>query len=157
MGNFSISALQRQASNSHTSSPDLAPFTIFMVNVKNTGTTTSDYVALLFAMTSDSGPTPYPIKTLVGYTRASAISPGETRAVAIDVILGSIARTDNVGNLVLYPGTYKVEVDVGVAGIASASTVFSITGNEWVLDEFPSPPATSSSPSFSQIKGGRCV
>jgi xylan 1,4-beta-xylosidase len=117
--------------------------------VKNTGSTTSDYVALLFAVTSDSGSTPYPIKTLVGYTRASAISPGETRAVAIDVTLGSIARTDNDGNLVLYRGAYKVEVDVGVAGTASVSTAFSITGNEWVLDEFPPSPAMSSSSSFS--------
>jgi beta-D-xylosidase 4 len=145
-GSFSISALQKQQQASHASHPDLAPFTTFTVNVKNTGhTATSDYVALLFAKTSNAGPAPYPLKTLVGYTRATAIRPGETRAVPINVSLGSIARTDGNGNLVLYPGTYELEVDVGVEGVPSASATFTITGKEWVLDEFPQPPASGPS------------
>jgi beta-D-xylosidase 4 len=117
---------------------DTSLFDTFTVLVKNTGKVTSDYVALLFASTENAGPKPYPLKTLVGYTRAAAIRPGETRSVQIAVTLGSIARTDSNGNLVLYPGSYTLEVDVG-AGYPTAS--FTVNGPSEVLDSFPQPPS----------------
>jgi beta-D-xylosidase 4 len=108
--------------------------------VTNTGKNTSDYVALLFLKTTDAGPKPYPLKTLVGYTRAKQIRPGEKRTVDIEVTLGSLARTAENGDLVLYPGRYTLEVDVGENQYHTAS--FTVKGKEVVLDTFPQPPET---------------
>ncbi|KAL5355474.1 putative exo-1,4-beta-xylosidase bxlB [Aspergillus floccosus] len=109
----------------------------FSLQVKNTGKATSDYVALVFLTTTDAGPKPYPIKTLVGYKRVKAIRPGERKVVDIDVTVGSVARTAANGDLVLYPGQYKLQVDVE-EDYPTAS--FKVTGKEVVLDHFPQPP-----------------
>jgi beta-D-xylosidase 4 len=116
----------------------MAPFDTFRIQVTNTGKTTSDYVALLFLKTTDAGPKPYPLKTLVGYTRAKQIKPGEKRSVDIEVSLGSLARTAENGDLVLYPGRYTLEVDVGENQYPTAS--FTVKSKEMVLDSFPQPP-----------------
>lgn len=118
--------------------PDTAPFDTFTLDVTNTGKVASDYVALVFLKTTDAGPKPYPIKTLVGFTRAAGIHPGETRQVAVDVTLGSLARTDEQGNLVLYPGSYTLEVDVGHQEYPTAS--FKVHGPQQTLDHFPQRP-----------------
>lgn len=117
---------------------DMAPFDTFRIQVTNTGKTTSDYVVLLFLKTTDTGPKPYLLKTLVGYTRAKQIRPGEKRAVGIEVTLGSLARTAENGDLVLYPGRYTLEVDVGEDQYPTVS--FTVKGKEVVLDSFPQPP-----------------
>ncbi|KAH8705307.1 hypothetical protein BGW36DRAFT_413301 [Talaromyces proteolyticus] len=122
-----------------TSNNERAEFDTFHVNVKNTGNVVSDYVALLFLSTSNAGPAPYPIKTLVGYTRAGSIRPGETRHIAIQVQVGSVARTDTLGNLVLYPGSYSLHVDIGE--VASSKLNFTIKGEPLIIDKFPQPPA----------------
>lgn len=119
--------------------PDTAAFDTFHIDVKNTGKVTSDYVALLFASTKNAGPAPYPIKTLVGYARAPSIKPGETRSVSLDVTLGAIARTAENGDLVLYPGTYTLEVDVGQH---YPTAEFQVNGPDKVLDSFPQPPSS---------------
>lgn len=74
----------------------------------------------------------------MAYTRARAIKPGETRAVDITVTVGSVARTDERGNLVLYPGSYTLEVDVNGQYPTAG---FEVVGEAAVLDEFPQPPA----------------
>ncbi|KAF9255298.1 hypothetical protein L218DRAFT_950885 [Marasmius fiardii PR-910] len=79
----------------------------FNVSVTNTGNVTSDYVALLFARTSE-GPSPAPIKELVAYIRVKSIPPRESRIAKLKVTLGAIARTDEEGHLVLYPGSYEI-------------------------------------------------
>lgn len=121
----------------HEGAKDTAPFDTFSVNVVNSGKVTSDYVALLFLTTSDAGPEPYPIKTLVGYTRAVGIQPGETRTVDIGVTLGSLARTNDEGDLVLYPGSYELQVDVDEDLCPTAS--FKVHGPAQTLDHFPHP------------------
>lgn len=128
---YSIQSLMQRASQAPYK--DLAAFATFTVDVKNTGNMTSDYVALLFMSTTDAGPAPYPIKTLVGYTRVSSVTPGETRSVNIDVTLGSICRTETNGYLTLYPGTYTLHVDVE----GNAASSFRLTGQSEVLDTFP--------------------
>ena len=126
---------------------DLCPFSPFTVSITNTGTHTSDYVALLF-LSGEFGPKPYPLKTLVGYKRVKDIKPGETRVVSggengIPVSLGAVARVDGNGNTVLYPGTYKFRVDLegdGDGSLVGERTVeVELTGGEKVLDEFPQP------------------
>ncbi|CAL5866359.1 uncharacterized protein PFLUO_LOCUS567 [Penicillium psychrofluorescens] len=115
---------------------DTAHFDTFTLAVTNTGKVVSDYVALVFLTTDNAGPTPYPIRTLVGYQRAKQIKPGETRKVDIDVTLGSVARTADNGDLVVYPGSYTLQVDVGGKYPTSG---FQIVGKEKVMDQFPQP------------------
>jgi beta-D-xylosidase 4 len=115
---------------------DTALFDTFTLTVTNTGKVMSDYVALVFLTTDNAGPTPYPIRTLVGYQRVKKIKPGETRKVDIDVTLGSVARTADNGDLVLYPGSYVLQVDVGGKYPTSG---FQILGGQKVLDQFPQP------------------
>ncbi|KAK3954320.1 glycoside hydrolase superfamily [Pseudoneurospora amorphoporcata] len=122
---------------------DLCPFSPFSVSITNTGTTTSDYVALLF-LSGEFGPKPYPLKTLVSYKRVKDIKPGETRVVSgedIPVNLGAIARVDGNGHTVLYPGTYKFRVDLEGDGLLAGKrdVVVELVGEEKVLDEFPQP------------------
>lgn len=59
-----------------------------------------------------------------------------TGKVDIDVTLGSVARTADNGDLVLYPGSYTLRVDVGGNYPTSA---FQIVGGQEVLDHFPQP------------------
>jgi beta-D-xylosidase 4 len=135
LGPYNIGDLVHTASTS--SFADSALFDTFTVKVTNKGKVTSDYVALLFLTTTNAGPAPYPIKTLVGYTRVSGIAPGASKNAKIDVTLGSLARTDNNGNLVLYPGSYSLEVDVG--NQTSQAATFKVNGQAAVLDQFPQP------------------
>ncbi|KAL4918120.1 Exo-1,4-beta-xylosidase bxlB [Aspergillus aurantiobrunneus] len=102
--------------------------------VTNTGSTASEYVALVFASSSDAGPQPAPIKTLVGYFRASLIQPGETRKVDVNVSVGSLVRGREDGGVVLYPGSYTWSVDV-TGDYPTAS--FEIDGDEQVIEMFP--------------------
>lgn len=109
------------------------PLLNFTVNVANTGTVESDYSALLFASTSNAGPAPYPNKWLVGFDRIGPIAAGQSTTMTIAVPIGAMARADEFGNGVLYPGTYKLalnnEEDVVV--------MVTLTGTESVLTEWP--------------------
>lgn len=110
------------------------------VAVRNVGNATkSDYVALSF-LAGDFGPEPRPIKTLVGYTRVRGVEPGkEVVAPLPPLTLGSLARVDESGNTVLYPGSYYLMLDV-----SDLSEVhFKLTGDAVVLDEFPQPKAAA--------------
>ncbi|KAL6818094.1 glycoside hydrolase family 3 protein [Trichoderma sp. SZMC 28013] len=116
---------------------DLAKFDTFQIDVENIGSTASDYVALLFLKSTDSGPQPYPLKTLVAYARAHNVQPGATTTLDLKVNVGQIARNDANGNLVLYPGTYTLQVDTEDFGGPTAE--FQVQGAEAVLDQFPQP------------------
>jgi beta-D-xylosidase 4 len=103
--------------------------------VTNTGNVTSDFVALAF-LAGEYGPQPYPIKSLAAYGRARGLKPGEKRTVKLPALtLGTLARTDLAGNTVLYPGEYRLLLDVPTR----MEMRFSLTGSEVVLDEFPQP------------------
>ncbi|KAL4924133.1 putative beta-xylosidase [Aspergillus undulatus] len=116
--------------------PHLNLVETFSLAVTNTGPVTSDYVALVFVSAPDVGPQPAPIKTLVGYTRASSIEPGETRKVDVDVTVGALVRGREDGSVVLYPGEYQLVVDVGEEYPTSR---FEIEGEEQVTEVFPLP------------------
>ena len=135
LGPYNIQSLVHEAST--TDHPDTAIFETFEIEVTNTGKLKSDYVALLFMSTTNAGPAPYPIKTLVGYTRVTGLGAKKTQKVQIDVTLGSLARTDDNGNLILYPGKYTLEVDVG--NNVYPTTSFQVKGQVSVLDQFPQP------------------
>ena len=111
---------------------DLCPFTSVPLTITNTGSTTSDYVALLF-LTGEHGLEPYPIKRLVGYARVKAIAAEQSQSTSLNVTIGSLARMDEMGNQVLYPGDYAFELDVDARAVYN----FTLTGSQGMLDEWP--------------------
>lgn len=113
---------------------DLAPFHTFTVNVCNTGSVASDYVALLFSNTT-SGPSPAPLKELVSYARVHGVEPGASKPASLLVTLGSISRVDEDGHSVLFPGNYTVFVDI----TREISHTFELVGNETRILTFPQP------------------
>ena len=115
---------------------DTCPFPTLPVQVTNTGNRTSDYVVLAF-LSGDFGPKPYPIKNLAAYSRLSDVGPGKTVAVDLEWTLGDIARHDEKGDTVLYPGTYIIMVDEPTL----TTWNFTIEGEPVVLDKWPAPPS----------------
>ncbi|KAL6694245.1 hypothetical protein J3F84DRAFT_400748 [Trichoderma pleuroticola] len=116
---------------------DLAEFDTFQINVENINSTASDYVAFLFLKSIDSGPQPYPLKTLVAYARAHNVQPDATTTLDLKVNVGQIACNDANGILVLYTGTYTLQV--GIENLGGPTAEFQIQGAEAVLDQFPQP------------------
>ena len=131
---FSISDLLVSCKTAGVSYLDLCPFSSLPITVTNTGARASDYVALAF-LSGEFGPAPYPIKTLAAYKRAFKVIPGASQAVMLDWNLGSLARVDDKGNTVLYPGTYTVLLDQPTV----ANLTFTLTGTEVILDKWPQP------------------
>ncbi|KAH9897826.1 glycoside hydrolase family 3 protein [Cubamyces lactineus] len=113
--------------------PDLALLDTFNVRIKNTGKTTSDYVALLFA-SGDFGPAPRPNKQLVSYERVHALAPKKSTVVELPVTLGAIARADESGAKWIYPGTYTIALDTGGA----LKHTFTLTGRAAQIASWPS-------------------
>ena len=131
---FDISALMSNCTS--YSYPDLCPFQTIPVTVQNTGSTTSDFVTLLF-VAGEYGPTPYPIKQLVSYQRLSNITAGSSQTASLNLTLGSLARYDSNGNAMLYPGDYSLLVDVPT----QATMTFTLTGSVATLDQWPARPS----------------
>ncbi|TAQ91464.1 hypothetical protein B7494_g236 [Chlorociboria aeruginascens] len=131
---FSIPSLLTTSSNSSTipAQKDLIPFRKFPFSIHNIGNTTSSYVALGF-LTGSFGPQPYPKKSLVAYTRVHDIAPGEVRNGELSLNIGSLARVDEQGDMVLWPGKYTLLLDV--EGVISVD--FELRGEAVKLDEWP--------------------
>jgi beta-D-xylosidase 4 len=113
---------------------ELCPFPSLSVSVTNTGSRASDYVVLGF-LAGDFGPSPRPIKSLATYKRVFDVQPGKTQMAELDWKLESLARVDDKGNRVLYPGTYTLLLDQPTL----ANITFTLTGEETVLDQWPQP------------------
>ncbi|KAL2202756.1 glycoside hydrolase [Sarocladium strictum] len=131
--------IQSLLSECHADFPDTCSFPPLSVRVKNTGKRTSDYVALAF-LGGEFGPAPYPLKTLASYTRLKGIKPGRTAAKELKWSLGEIARHDEEGNTVLYPGEYTVLLDEPTR----TELKFKLTGKAEVLQKWPQPPPNES-------------
>ncbi|ETN38164.1 uncharacterized protein HMPREF1541_07788 [Cyphellophora europaea CBS 101466] len=132
---FDIASLISSCDQTGLTHVELCPFlplSPLQVNVSNTGAVTSDYVALAF-IAGEFGPAPHPRKSLVAYQRLFGVAPGSAQMAKLNLTLGSLARHDEMGNQVLYPGRYRVEVDVPVQDVWE----FELTGGEVVLDEWP--------------------
>jgi beta-D-xylosidase 4 len=136
---YNIQDLVAAAGRSGAAHTDLALLdTPFNLKVVNTGKVTSDYSALLFSKTA-AGPTPAPLKQLVGYTRVKSIAAGKSATAELNVTLGSIARVDENGNSVLFPGSYEFWVDTNINGQGLAVTNFELTGTQETISEWPQP------------------
>jgi beta-D-xylosidase 4 len=113
------------------------PFTSMDVRVSNDGHTSSDYVTLGY-ITGTFGPAPHPKKSLVSYQRLFNIAGGDSDTATLNLTLASLARVDEMGNKVLYPGDYSLLID----NTPLTSVNFTLTGDEAMLDEWPQPPAS---------------
>ena len=112
--------------------PDTCPLPALPVRVVNSGKVTSDFVALVF-VASQAGPTPYPIKTLVNYGRLKAIAAGATATAEFPWTFASLARHNDKGDAILYPGTYTLMLDQPTQTTATLT----LTGSEATLDKWP--------------------
>lgn len=108
------------------------PFLNYTVDVANTGKVLSDYTAMLFATTT-AGPKPLPNKWLVGYDRIGSVKPQSSQTMSIPVSLDNVARTDSLGNRVVYPGQYELALNNERSSILS----FTLTGAETVISKWP--------------------
>ncbi|KAI9146875.1 putative exo-1,4-beta-xylosidase bxlB [Paramyrothecium foliicola] len=104
------------------------------ITITNVGSVKSDYVVLLF-MRSEVGPLPRPIKTLVGYERIKALSPGKEKSVSISVTVENLVRVDEQGNRVLHPGKYTVFADLDEKVVHE----FELKGTPTTVEYFPQP------------------
>jgi beta-D-xylosidase 4 len=116
---------------------DNTPFATVKARVKNVGHETSDYVSLLFLSSDDAGPTPRPNKSLVSYLRLHNITSGSEEVSELPLTLGSLARADENGSLVIFPGHYKIALDI----FESLVFKFSLKGHPAVIDTIPMPDA----------------
>ncbi|KAH7363882.1 glycoside hydrolase superfamily [Rhexocercosporidium sp. MPI-PUGE-AT-0058] len=133
---FQISSLVPKANQANKPKYlDQNPFITLPITVKNTGSKSSSFVTLLF-LSGSFGPAPYPIKSLVGYQRAKDVGAGQSSTVNIPLTLANLARADEAGNLVLYPGKYRVAVDID----GSVGWDFTLTGTPVTLDSWPAEP-----------------
>ena len=112
---------------------DATLFTSLSVKVTNTGKRISDYVGLLFLSSTNGGPAPRPIKSLVSYGRLHDIHPGQTQELSLNLNLGALARADEKGNLVVYPGDYTLALD----NDAKATIKFKLEGKQRIIDTLP--------------------
>ncbi|CRG82694.1 hypothetical protein PISL3812_00038 [Talaromyces islandicus] len=112
---------------------ELAPFLSFNVTVKNVGKIASPYSAMLFARTSNAGPAPYPNKWLVGFDRLPTIDPGHSAELSIPIPIGAIARVNERGSKLIYPGTYELALNVDRSVIVE----FELTGDPVVIENWP--------------------
>jgi beta-D-xylosidase 4 len=126
---LSISSLLASCRNTN---PDTCPFPSLPITVMNMGNRTSDFAALVF-VTSQTGPKPYPLKSLVTYGRFRNITAGQTSSKQLAWTLGSLARHDEMGNTVLYPGNYTLLLDQPTKQTMSLV----LTGEKVVLDKWP--------------------
>ena len=104
------------------------------VSVNNTGKTASDFVTLAF-VTGQFGPQPYPLKSLVAYKRLNLLPPGGSSSVDLNITIGGLARHDESGNQILYPGQYSILIDMPT----QATWNFTLTGQQQMLDMWPQP------------------
>jgi len=133
---FNIQSIMNSAKGNKATPIDIQNFVTLELNIKNTGKVTSDFVATVY-LTTKAGPPPFPNSQLVSYTRANAIHPGETRSVQLPVTIGSVARVDDNGNLVLYPGGFEFSVDMPM----TLTTPFTLTGQQAEIQAWPQRPA----------------
>ncbi|KFY12446.1 hypothetical protein V492_03851 [Pseudogymnoascus sp. VKM F-4246] len=91
---------------------DNTPFATIKAEVKNVGKENSDYVGLLFISSQNAGPAPRPNKSLVSYLRLNDIKTKSKQTLDLPLTLGSLARADEDGNLAIFPGDYKIALDI---------------------------------------------
>ncbi|CZT04243.1 related to xylan 1,4-beta-xylosidase [Rhynchosporium agropyri] len=130
-----IQELLKESQHKGVQNPDTYALQPLSITVTNNGNRTSDFVTLVF-VTSEAGPKPHPLKTLASYGRLRDIAPKKTATIKLQWTLGSLARHDEQGNTVLYPGNYTLLLDEPTQAV----THLTLTGHEAILDKWPQDP-----------------
>ena len=113
--------------------PGLSLFSTLKVKIDNTGAVKSDYVGMLFLSSTNAGPEPRPIRKLVSYARLSQLDAAASDTLSLDINIEALARSDKNGQLYLYPGNYKLALDVD----SVVTFNFTLTGEETLLESLP--------------------
>jgi beta-D-xylosidase 4 len=129
---YSTTKLASQTPNPPVAYKDLLPFTSVPVTILNKGDVKSDFVVLVF-LKGKYGPEPYPLKSLVAFTRVHDVGPGQTVNATMNIDIGTIARGNEKGDLVLFPGEYKLVLDIDDVD----EWEFKIEGDNQLLDTWP--------------------
>jgi beta-D-xylosidase 4 len=108
------------------------PFINYTASIMNTGTVESDYTAMAFVNTT-AGPSPHPIKWLVGFDRLGGLKSQASKTLTIPVSLDNVARTDVDGNRIIYPGKYELALN----NERSAVVKFTLTGDAATVATWP--------------------
>ncbi|KAJ5764789.1 hypothetical protein N7520_004348 [Penicillium odoratum] len=108
------------------------PFLNFTTTVTNTGSVVSDYTAMAFVNTT-AGPKPHPNKWLVGFDRLGSLEPQISQSMTIPISLDNVARTDSLGNRIVYPGKYELALNNERSVVVS----FTLTGDETTISKWP--------------------
>ena len=145
---YPISDLVSSCPSTNVTSLDRCAFTSVAIDIVNTGTVASDYVTLGYIL-GDFGPSPQPKKSLISYQRLFNIGGGATDTATLNLTLASLARVDEMGNKVLYPGDYSIWVDNGPLAIVNST----LTGEQKVLDLWPQSPANRTGKGVSGFEG----
>ena len=111
---------------------DLAAFSVdHSVVVTNTGTRTSDVVALAFIVRAPGSPPNTPLRKLFGFERFTAVAPGESRTAHFAPDAHALGVVDETGDRVLQPGEYGVEC--GGVGVKAARAL-KLTGKPLLVE-----------------------
>ncbi|GAB7344337.1 hypothetical protein MBLNU457_2201t2 [Dothideomycetes sp. NU457] len=135
---YNIQDVITQLSGSLGDLNDVSPFGTITAIVTNTGRVASDYVGLLFISSDNAGPVPRPIKTLVAYDRLHNVAVNGNQVLSLPLTLGSLARADENGNTVIYPGDYTLALDNDKV----LTFNFTLTGQPATIETMPAPAAT---------------
>ncbi|KAJ4400986.1 hypothetical protein N0V91_008240 [Didymella pomorum] len=145
---YSISELVSRCPNINSTNLASCAHVSVPVKITNTGDIASDYVTLGF-LAGNFGPVPQPKKSLVSYQRLFNIAPGASSTAMLNLTLASLVRADEMGNKVLYPGDYSLQIDNGPLTMGN----FTLTGDQMTLENWPQPPANRTSAGVSGVEG----
>lgn len=128
---FDIAELLARSHNGFNA-VEQVPFMNYTLDIKNTGIVESDYTAMAFVNTT-AGPTPRPIKWLVGFDRLGGVKPQKSQTLTIPVSLDNVARTDIDGHRIIYPGKYELALN----NERTAIVKFTLTGDAATVATWP--------------------
>jgi len=115
------------------------PFVTVTATVKNTGGPAklpSDFVGLLYISTTNAGPSPYPIKSLISYDRVFNVTVNGTATLSFPLTLAAITRVVANGSVAIFPGDYTIALDYN----STITAKFTLTGSETIIESIPVPP-----------------
>ena len=106
---LSLAAIQQQLV-SGVSAHKAAPLSTVTVTVTNTGSVTSDYAILVFAVPPTPGQGGAPLQSLIAFDRIN-LAPGATQSVSFPIVSQSLAYGGESGALVSAAGQWGLRVD----------------------------------------------
>ena len=115
------------------------PVYTLIVHVTNEGQRSSDVVVQVFAARvsplTTVGALSSPIRQLAGFSRASAVAPGESRAVGVGLAPLAFCVVDGSGDQWVEPATWRLAATVD--GVVMLNTTLVVNGARQKVLEWP--------------------